>query len=519
MDLSEMLARNARRYPGKCALIERSPSQNQRLEITWKEMNERVNRLANALVSRGVGPGDMVVQWMMNSINWLEVYLGIVRTGACAVPLNFRFTANDFWYCIKVSEPKAIILDSEFLDRVENPDDDAFSLRDYIVVGETIRQGMVAYEDLLSDSSPKPVCVTIGPEDPCGLYFTSGTTGAPKPILLTHQNLENAAITEIVHDTKRPGEIFLILKPLYHTGDKIHWLSSLILGETAIIQRDKITPEAILTAIHEERVNVVMMLVPWLQDMLTALEQKAIKKDDYDLSCLRLVLLGAQPVPASLIQAWHTQFPHITYEVNYGLTEASGPGCIHLGIGNTHKLGALGVPGFNWDVRLVDASGQDVMRGESGEIVVKGNGVMKEYYKNPEKTAETIKEGWLYTGDVGRIDADGFIWPCDRKKDIIISGGENVYPAEVEEVIQAHPAVQDVAVLGIPDQRLGEIVVAVIQRKLVDAASECGPDDMIAYCEANLPRYKLPKRIIFQDVLRNATGKIEKTRMKETCFK
>ncbi|MFH1491535.1 MAG: class I adenylate-forming enzyme family protein [Pseudomonadota bacterium] len=516
MDLSEMLARNARRFPDKLALIERTPSRNQRRDVSWKKMDERVNRLANALVARGIGRGDMVIQWMMNSIEWLEVYIGIIRTGACDVPLNFRFTGNEFRYCIDVSEPKAVILDKEFVERIEESNDGSLPLLDYIVVGDRAPENKVQYEELLSDSSPEPLWVRIGPEDPCGLYFTSGTTGAPKPILLTHQNLESAAITEVIHDNKRPGETFVILKPLYHTGDKIHWLSSLILGETAVIQRDKITPKAILTAMHEERGNVAMMLVPWLQDTLTALEEGYICKEDYDLNCWRLVLLGAQPVPPSLIEAWCNHFPHMEYEVNYGLTEASGPGCIHLGIGNGHKLGALGVPGFNWDVRLVDDSGHDVPRGEAGEILVRGNGVMKEYYKNPGKTAEAIRNGWLYTGDMGRMDGDDFIWPCDRKKDIIISGGENVYPAEVEEAIRMHPYVHDVGVMGIPDQRLGEIVGAAVELK--EGVPVSAEADVLAYCEDNIARYKRPKRVVFEKVLRNPTGKIEKGKMKKGYF-
>jgi acyl-CoA synthetase (AMP-forming)/AMP-acid ligase II len=289
----------------------------------------------------------------------------------------------------------------------------------------------------------------------------------------------------------------------------------LVLGETSVIQREKITPRAIFDAIHEERGTVAMLLIPWLQDILTSLNSREIKIEDYDLSCWRLVLLGTQHVPPSLVLRWKEKFPQMRYEVNYGLTEASGPGCIHLGMEDEHKLGSIGRAGFNWEARIVDDKGNDVPRGEVGEIVVKGNGVMREYYKNPKTTAETIKNGWLYTGDIGKMDLEGFIWFVDRKKDVIICGGENIYPVEVEEVLQGHPKVHDVGVVGLPDQRLGEIVTAVIDLEPDVPKSSDIEKEILLFCEKNLPRYKRPRRIIFDKVPRNPTGKIEKTKMKK----
>ncbi|HME44494.1 MAG TPA: class I adenylate-forming enzyme family protein [Syntrophorhabdales bacterium] len=515
MNLSEMLARNGRMYPDKVALIERVPSKGLRTEITWKEFDARVNRIANALRDRGIRKGDMVVHWMMNSIKWLEVYLGIVRTGAIVVPLNFRFNEKDFRHCVQVAEPKLAIVDEQFVDKVRSSGGRTLIKDSYIVNGRQVPDDAEGLETMITQSSPGPIHVSIEPHDPCGLYFTSGTTGTPKPILLTHNNMEHAAIIEVVHGLRTKGDIFVILKPLYHTGDFIHWLSSLILGATAVIQGDKITPKAIFEVMEEEKASVNMLLVPWIQDILTELETGTLKKENYDLSHWRLVMTGAQPVPPSLVKHLKEEFPSMLFEENYGLTEGTGPQSIHLGIENEHKAGSIGVPGFNWEAKVVDESGREVPQGGVGELLVRGNGVMKEYYKNPEKTAETIKDGWLYTGDLVKMDSDGFYWIVDRKKDLIISGGENIYPSEVEEIIQAQPKIHDVGVIALPDSRLGEVVAAVIKLKPGVPESDETEKELFQFFEKNLPRYKRPRRIIFDEVLRNPTGKIEKVKMRQ----
>jgi acyl-CoA synthetase (AMP-forming)/AMP-acid ligase II len=200
------------------------------------------------------------------------------------------------------------------------------------------------------------------------------------------------------------------------------------------------------------------------------------------------------------------------YDTSYGLSESTGPGCVNLGIANNHKLEATGLPGFNWKVRIVDDKGEDVSQGEVGELIVKGDGVMQCYYKNPQKTAEALRDGWLYTGDMAKMDDDGFIYIVDRKKDVIITGGENIFPVEVENVIRRHPKVHDVGAIGLPDERLGEIACAVITPS--DGAN-LTEDEINKFCEQNLPRYKRPRRIIFDKVPRNPTGKIEKTKMRQ----
>ena len=226
--------------------------------------------------------------------------------------------------------------------------------------------------------------------------------------------------------------------------------------------------------------------------------------------------MGAQPIPASLVERWKGHFPNMAFNNTYGLSESSGPGTINLGLGNERKVGAIGKPGILWDARLVNDKDEDVAQGDVGEIIVKGMGVMKEYYKNPELTAQTLKNGWLHTGDLGTMDDEGFITLVDRKKDLVISGGENIFPVEVEGVILKHPKVRDVAVIGTEDKRLGEIVTAIIEPVSGETLTE---EDIKAFCEENLPRYKRPRRIIFDAVPRSGTGKIEKPKLRAKYYK
>ena len=511
MTILEMVARNRRMYPNDTALIELRPSQGLRKEITWQEFDERVNRVANALIDRRIRKGDKIIHWMMNSINWLEAYFGIIRIGAWAVPLNFRFTSQDFKYCADIADAKAMFLSEQFIDRVKEVRSQLSTIKNYIAVGQSIPEGMEDFEQVVSKSSPQPVEVGLRDDDECGLYFTSGTTGAPKPILLTHKNLECAAITENRHHYQTREDNFILIPPLYHTGAKMHWFGNLIVGARAVLLTE-FNPKNLFEAVHKERGTIVWLLVPWVQDILVALDKGELKKKDYDLSCWRLMHTGAQPIPPSLIRRWKEYFPAMQYASNYGLSETTGPGCVHLNIEDSHKLEATGKTGFNWETRIVNDKGEDVPRGEVGELLVRGNGVMREYYKNPEKTAETIKDGWLYTGDMAKQDEEEFIYIVDRKKDLVICGGENIFPVELEEVLRRHQKIYDAAVIGIPDERLGEAVLAVIAPKPGETLTE---EEVNKFCEENLPRYKRPRRIVFDLVPRNPTGKIEKPKLRE----
>ncbi|MCX8023366.1 MAG: AMP-binding protein [Syntrophorhabdaceae bacterium] len=508
--IGEILARNGRMYPNDVALIERIPAEKKRWSITWREFDERADKFSNVLVEKGVKKGDKVVHFMMNSINWLVAYFGIVRTGAWVVPLNFRFTAEDVKYCCDVAEPKVVVFDEEFIPRIDAIKDNLPTVTDYICVGKNIPSYASSFETLLEGSPATPLNVELTYDDPCGLYFTSGTTGQPKPILLTHNNMLCACITENQHHRQTKDDCFILIPPLYHTGAKMHWFGSFIVGGRAVILKG-VSPEWVLEAVSEEGGTIVWLLVPWAQDILLKFDSGELKPTDYNLSKWRLMHIGAQPVPPSLIKHWKEYFPNMDYDTNYGLSESTGPGCVHLGIGNEHKIGAIGIPGFNWETKIVDEQGRPVKKGEPGELCVRGNGVMREYYKNPEATARTLINGWLFTGDMAREDEDGFIWLVDRKKDIIITGGENVFPVEVEDFIHNHPDVKDVAAIGLPDERLGEIVAVIVD---VVPGKTLTEEEVIKFCEG-LPKYKRPRKVFFGEVPRNPTGKIEKPKLRK----
>jgi acyl-CoA synthetase (AMP-forming)/AMP-acid ligase II len=271
-----------------------------------------------------------------------------------------------------------------------------------------------------------------------------------------------------------------------------------------------IEPRYILDAVSKEKCTIVWLLVPWAQDVLHALDSGEEKIENYDLGQWRMMHIGAQPVPQSLVKRWIEYFPEHEYDTNYGLSESIGPGCVHLGVENIHKVGAIGIPGHGWEIKIVDEKGITVERGSVGELCVKGAGVMECYFNDPKATADVLKDGWLFTGDMAQQDEEGFIFLVDRKKDVIITGGENIYPVQIENFLSGHPDIKDVAVIGLPDTRLGEISAAIIE---VKKGHMCTEDSVNTFCHS-LPRYKRPHKVIFAEVPRNATGKIEKPKLR-----
>jgi fatty-acyl-CoA synthase len=513
MLITEILARNARMYGEETALIERDPGRGKRTTLTWRAFDRQANQLAQALITGGVRPGDRVVHLMTNCMEWLPIYFGVLRSGAIAVPLNFRFTAAVIDSCSALAEARVFIFGPEFIERVDEikPRLDR-TVRLYIFAGpDHLRPSYACgYEELIRNHPFETPLVKLDITDDAALYFTSGTTGTPKGALLTHRNLESACIIENHHHRQTHADNFLCIPPLYHTGAKMHWFGNFIVGAKAVILKG-VEPRWILEAISEEDVTMVWLLVPWAMDILLAIESGDLKLRDYKLDQWRLMHIGAQPVPPSLIKEWLRIFPHHQYDTNYGLTESTGPGCIHLGMENMDKVGAIGRPGFDWEFDIVDDHFKPVTAGTCGELILKGPGVMKCYYRNAEATAHTIKDGWLLTGDIARLDENGFIWLVDRKKDVIITGGENVYPVEIEDFLQQHRHIQDVAVIGLPSMRLGEIATAIVK---VKAGHTLTKEEILKFCEA-LPRYKRPRKIFFDDVPRNPTGKIEKPKLRE----
>ncbi len=530
MPVTDFLERNAKLYTNEIALVELNPEEKDtrrvswkeydlietnvfapyRREITWGVFDEKANRFANMLLSRGIKKGDKVAIIMYNCLEWLPIYFGVLKTGAIAVPFNFRYDADEILYCAELAEVDVIVFGFEFIGRMETHAERLSKGRLLIYVGDNCPRFAESYMELVADCSSVAPDIKITDDDDGAIYFSSGTTGFPKAILHKHRSLTQAAEMEQMHHKTTREDNFLCIPPLYHTGAKIHWMGSLVAGSKAVLLKGA-KPDTILSAVSDERCTIVWLLVPWAQDILDGLDNGTFKLEDYHLSQWRLMHIGAQPVPPSLIKRWKNYFPNHDYDTNYGLSESIGPGCVHLGMENIHKVGAIGVPGYRWECKIVDENQQEVQQGSVGELCVKGPGVMTCYYNNPEATEETIKDGWLYTGDMAMQDADGFYYLVDRKKDVIVSGGENIYPVQIEDFIRRNDKVKDVAVIGLPDRRLGEKTAAIIEIK---DGMQCTKEEIEDFC-MELPRYKRPKEIIFEEIPRNATGKIEKPKLRE----
>lgn len=531
MPITDILERNCKLYGDDVCLVEVNPEikENRRVtwkeyeliesnsptyyrrEITWNVFNEKANRFANLLIQRGIKKGDKVAILLMNCLEWLPIYFGILKTGALAVPLNFRYSADEIKYCVELAEADILVFGPEFIGRVEEIADEIMTNRLLFFVGQNTP---IYAEDYLSQtmncSSQSPM-IKLADEDNAAIYFSSGTTGFPKAILHNHMSLMHACKVEQNHHSTTKDDVFLCIPPLYHTGAKMHWFGSFLEGGKAVLLKGT-NPETILRTASEEKCSLVWLLVPWAQDILDALDRGDVKLEDYELSQWRLMHIGAQPVPPSLIKRWKAYFPNHQYDTNYGLSESIGPGCVHLGVENIDKVGAIGKAGYGWKTKIVDERRNTVAKGEVGELAVFGPGVMTCYYRDPKATAEVMdEEGWLYTGDMAQEDEDGFIFLVDRKKDVIISGGENLYPVQIEDFIREYNAVKDVAVIGLPDKRLGEIAAAIIEIK---QGFDCTEDQIEKFC-LKLPRYKRPKKIIFADIPRNPTGKIEKPKLRQ----
>ena len=530
MPITDLLERNSKLYGEEIALVEINPEIREeprvtwreyaliqptsatpyRREITWSVFDEKANRVANMLLGRGLKKGQKVAILLMNCLEWLPIYFGILKAGAIAVPLNFRYTAQEIEYCLTLADADVLFFGPEFIGRVEDIMPSIGRDRLIFFVGETCPSFAEDYHRATANCSSAAPKVLVDDEDDAAIYYSSGTTGFPKAILLPHSALLQSARMEAIHHATTHEDVFLCIPPLYHTGAKMHWFGSLFTGSKAVLLKGN-TPQAIFDAVSRERCTIVWLLVPWCQDVLAALDRGDLKMEEYQLSQWRLMHIGAQPVPPSLIKHWLKYFPHHKYDTNYGLSESTGPGCVHLGMENIRKVGAIGVPGYGWKVKIVDEQGQTVPQGTVGELCVKGPGVMKCYYHDPEATAAVLHDGWLHTGDMARQDEEGFYFLVDRKKDVIISGGENLYPVQIEDFLAAYPKVHDVAVIGLPDKRLGEIAAAIIQIK---AGMTCTESEINQFC-MDLPRYKRPRKIIFADVPRNPTGKIEKPKLRE----
>ncbi len=530
MPITEFLENNARLYGDDVALVEINPQELEkghttwreysliepskidsfRSEMTWKEFDQKANRMANFLLSRNISKGQRVGILLMNCLEWLPIYFGILKSGAMAVPLNFRYAPEEIKYCLELADVDMLVFGPEFVGRMEAICDRLPGVKALIYAGEDCPTFAESYSTLVSCCADTPPGIPLAEDDLAAIYFSSGTTGFPKAIVHANRSLTHACKVEQNHHGQTRNDTFLCIPPLYHTGAKMHWFGSFLVGGKAVLLKG-VKPEWIIRAVSEEKCTIVWLLVPWAQDILDAIERGEIKLEDYQLDQWHLMHIGAQPVPPSLIKRWKSVFPNHDYDTNYGLSESIGPGAVHLGVENISHVGAIGVAGYGWQTKIVDADRNTVAKGEVGELALKGDGVMLCYYKDEKATKEVLSDdGWLFTGDMAKESEDGFIYLVDRKKDVIITGGENLYPVQIEDFLRKSNAIKDAAVIGLPEPRLGEIAAAVIEVKPGMTLTE---EEVKEFC-LGLPRYQRPRKIIFAEIPRNPTGKIEKPKLR-----
>ena len=513
MNISDLLAWAARQFPEKECVVEVDPQENYRRVLTYRQFDQRVNMVAHSLLNAGVKKGDRVLHFMKNRIEWMESYFGIIRIGAIVVPLNFRFTGADLGYVGKTVEPSISIVDDDLLGIITDIESYENIFDRIMCVGDNVPETMTGYEETIAGHSGSPPDIEISDGDDLGIYFTSGTTGLPKPILYTHKNLYTIAVSNGFTIPLPQDHNSIIYCPLYHTATFFFWLPSLFQGGKATLLL-KYSSRNLLKVFEQERGTEVNIPMPHCVDMITAQQTGEINVEDYDLSSWALINTGAQPYPPSVIKDMTKLLPTVGIQHGFGISEGGGATLTRLGPDEILKRpGSVGRTAVMVDAKVVDKNGMELPPGEVGELIIRSERTMKGYYKNPDATTAAIINGWLYTGDIARMDDDGYFYIVDRKKDVVISGGENVYPVEVENVLMTHPKILEVAVIGTPDKKWGERVTAVVMLKPNEEMTE---DELLDWCRSNFPNYNRPRSIIFGEIPKSPTNKVLKHELRLT---
>ncbi|MEV5383593.1 o-succinylbenzoate--CoA ligase [Streptomyces sp. NPDC052721] len=484
-------ARRARKTPHRTALIHGDRS------VTYAELNERTTRLAHALRARGVRRGDRIAYLGPNHPAYLETLFAAGTLGAVFVPLNIRLAGPEIAYQLADSGAKALV-HAPSLAALVTGLPGSTDVRAYVEVG-------AEYEELLAAASDEPIDQPVPLDDTCMIMYTSGTTGRPKGAMLTHGNLVWNAFNVLVDHDLIADERALVSAPLFHTaGLNMLTLPVLLKGGTCVLV-EAFDPDATFDLIERHRITF-MFGVPTMFDQVA----RHARWDGADLSSLRILTCGGSPVPTPLIAKYQER--GLTFLQGYGMTEAA-PGTLFLDAEHAvGKAGSAGVPHFFSDVRVVRPDLAPVDVGETGEVLVRGPHVMSGYWGLPEETAAVFADGWFRSGDAARVDEDGYVYIVDRIKDMIISGGENIYPAEIEDQLLAHPDIVECAVIGAPDEKWGEVPRAVVVPR---EGATLDPDEVIASLSGRLAKYKIPKSVVIADALpRTASGKLLKSRVR-----
>ncbi len=447
-----------------------------------------------------------------NSLEWVITYYAIIRLGAVVVPLNFRFESSDVLYAAEVCNPDVFLFGSEFSRVVEPIRKKLATVKHFICIGDTVPEGMIDFRTVQAYDDLSDAVVDVDRDHSLAMMFTSGTTGKPKPVLHTHFSLNSTAIGNGMTYFVQKDDNYLIFLPLYHSGTMFLWAPFYATGATGTIIKDFRDPKWIIEAIDAEKCTDVLFVVPIGIAILNAIAKGDFKLEDYDLSSWKYMEIGAQPVPFDIMKLLVEKLPCKVSNI-YGITEGGGGGTFNLYPEDVlQKPGSIGKPTFGVEARIVGPTGNELPPGEVGELIFRTPRLMREYFSNPEKTAETIKKGWLYTGDLLRTDRDGYFYIVDRMKDMVTSGGENIFPVEIEDALMNHPDIDDVACIGYPDDRLVEIVLAVVQLKEGKQLTE---EQVIEFAKSRLSLYKVPRKVIFDKVPRNPTGKLMKPQLRE----
>lgn len=505
LNLAVFLEESAKSKPGKTALILGDRG------LSFAELNVAAKKFANALVSLGVKPGDKVAMMVPNVPQFIVAYYGILGAGAVVVPLNVLLRAPEVAYHLDDSDAVVLVAWHGFLEDARAGFDEAKRCRDLVVVeepsGEGGSEGTCGFDELLDEHPAEFDMVQTMPDDTAVVIYTSGTTGRPKGAELTHFNLFFNAVYKADKLLKlREDDVGIAVLPLFHIfGQTTVMNANLYVGNT-VTMVPRFEPEAALRAIQDAGVTVFTGVPTMYQYLL-----RHPNAGDYDTSSLRLGVSGGASMPVEVLKAFEEKFGVVILE-GYGLSETS-PGTCFNRSADQRKVGSIGVPFWGIEVKVFDEDDRELPPGEPGELVVRGHNVMKSYYRRPEATAEAMRNGWFHTGDVAKMDKDGYFYIVDRVKDMIVRGGYNVYPREVEEAIYEHPGVAEVAIIGVPHEGLGEEVVAVVTMKEGKQASE---EEIIDFAKERVARYKYPRRVVFMDELpKNATGKILKRELAE----
>ncbi|KAA9166394.1 long-chain-fatty-acid--CoA ligase [Amycolatopsis acidicola] len=500
MTMGDQLARHARLSPGRIAFRYNETSRS------YGEFDERVSRLANALRERGVGYGDRVVVLGLNTLEVLEGYFASTRLGAICVPVNFRLVADEIAYVLEDAGASAIIVHAPLAGAMAKAREKASLDVPCLVFGGDGAD----YEEALAAASPEFAELTVDEQDPAFIMYTSGTTGRPKGAVLTHHNLLMHAFSNMAHLGVTPEDkVWLAAAPLFHIAGLSGLLPNLLLGgRTVLLPSGQFDPAAVVELFERERVSSCF-LVPAQWQAICAVPGIA----DRDLSALTRISWGAAPASTTLLRTLIETFPGADVNTAFGQTECSPVTTLLRGEDSIRKIGSVGTPMLNVEVRVVDDDLNDVPRGEVGEIVYRSPMVMKEYWNKPAETAEAFRGGWFHSGDLVREDEDGYYYVVDRKKDMIISGGENIYCAEVEDVLAGHPKIGEVALIGMPDEKWGETPLAVLSPRTQGEPPT--PAELEEWCTERLARYKRPRRIAVVEALpRNPSGKVLKTQLR-----